>query len=173
MTQVDPAEVWLRSEMDNRAFFPDGSSLFQIRDAELGYGSVLTVEGLNLPLGQDQRVTISSTAQSTGMGGSASYNSSSNLPPPAFKSVIPKFSSSSKEPTVNVKVVRATIDAFRAGKADFTPEAQMHLDITESTANVPHVTKEVQQRCGDQYKIVTADELDLEDCEGTRGEYKN
>ena len=59
--------------MDNRAFFPDESSLFQIRDAELGYGSVLTVEGLNLPLGQGQRVTISSTAQSTGMGGSASF----------------------------------------------------------------------------------------------------
>ena len=131
MTQVDPAEVWLRSEMDSRAFFPDESGLFQIRDAELGYGSVLTVEGPNLPLGQAQRVTISSTAQSTGMGGSSSYNSSSNLPPPAFKSVIPNFSSSSKEPTVNVKVVRATIDAFRAGKADFTPEAQMHLDITE------------------------------------------
>ena len=132
MTQVDPAEVWLRSEMDSGAFFPDESGLFQIRYAELGYGSVLTVEGLNLPLGQGQHV---STAQSTGMGGSASYNSSSNLPPPAFKSVILKFSSSSKEPTVNVKVVRATIDAFRAGKADFTPEAQMHLDITESTAN--------------------------------------
>ena len=51
MTQVDPAEVWLRSEMDRRAFFPDESGLFQIRDAELGYGSVLTVEGPNLPLG--------------------------------------------------------------------------------------------------------------------------
>ena len=34
------------------------------------------------------------------------------------------------------------------------------------------MTKEVQQRWGDQYKIVTADGLDLEDCEGTRGEYK-
>ena len=77
--------------MDSRAFFPDESGLFQIRDPELGYGSVLTVEGPNLPLGQGQRVTISSTAQSTGMGESASYNSSSNLPPPAFKSVIPNF----------------------------------------------------------------------------------
>jgi len=156
--------------MDNRAFFPDESGHFQLHDADLVFGSVLTVEGPNLPLGQAQRVSVSSTAQSSGMGASAAFNS--HPPPPTFKSVIPK-PSCSKEQTVSVKVIRAIMDASRSGKTEFTPEAQMHLDITESTANVEHVTREVQQRWGEQYRIVTADGLELEDCEGTQGKCMN
>ena len=45
----------------------------------------------------------------------------------------------------------------------------MHIDISENTANVSHVTKEVQQRWGQGYVIVTSDGLELEDCEGTQG----
>ena len=45
----------------------------------------------------------------------------------------------------------------------------MHLDLAESRANVEHVTKEVQQRWGPNYVIVTSDGLQLEDCEGTQG----
>lgn len=56
--------------------------------------------------------------------------------------------------------------ASLSGKMVFTPEAQMHLDITESTVSVERVTREVQQRQGKQYRIVTADGLELEDCEG-------
>ena len=150
--------------MDNRAFFECGH--FQLHDANLVFGSVLTVEGPNLPLGQAQHVSVSSIAQSSGMGASAAI--SSHPPPPTFKSVIPK-PSCSKEQTASVKVIRAIMDASRSGKM----EAQMHLDITESTANVEHVTREVQQRWGEQYRVVTTEGLELEDCEATQGKCMN
>ena len=69
--------------------------------------------------------------------------------------------------------MQAIMDASHAGKVDFIHEAQMHLDIIEPTAKTHHVTKEVQQRWGNQYRIVTADGLELEDCEGTQGKYKS
>ena len=47
--QVDPAEVWLRSEQDSRAFFPHAGH-FNLQDAHLLFGAVLGVEEPNLPL---------------------------------------------------------------------------------------------------------------------------
>ena len=47
----------------------------------------------------------------------------------------------------------------------------MHIDVTENTAHVEHVLREVQQRWGENFVIVTADGLELEDCEGTQGWY--
>ena len=66
---------------------------------------VLGVEGPNLPLSSTPRLTVSSTAQSSGVGASASYNSTPpSGPPPTFKSVIPKHLSS-KEPSMTVKII--------------------------------------------------------------------
>ena len=45
----------------------------------------------------------------------------------------------------------------------------MHLDVCDSSANVAYITKAVQQRWGEQYVLVTADGLELEDCEATQG----
>lgn len=61
------------------------------------------------------------------------------------------------------------MDGSRSGKIEFTQEAQMHLDITESTANIKHVIREVHHRWGEEYVLVTVDGLELEDCEGTQG----
>ena len=61
------------------------------------------------------------------------------------------------------------MESSRTGKVEFVQEAQMHIDLAESTANVEHVTKEVQQRWGPNYVIITSDGLQLEDCEGTQG----
>ena len=123
------------------------------------------MEGPNLPLSTTPRLSVSSLAHSSSAGASASYNS--NPPPPAFKSVIPK---QSKETALaNIKIIRAKMESSRTGKIEFTQEAQMHLDISESTANVKHILEEVQQRWGEQYMLVTVDGLELEDCEGTRG----
>ena len=163
--QVDPSEVWLRSEHDNKALFPDDSGHFNLHEAGM-YGATLTVEGPTLPLSSTPRLSVSSTAHSSGVGASASYNSNPTLP--IFKSVIPKHSGS-KEPTVNIKIIRAKMESSRSGKIEFTQEAQMHLDIAESRANVKHIMKEVQQRWGEEYVIVTVDGLELEDCEGTQG----
>ena len=164
--QVDPSEVWLRAEQDNRAFFPDDSGHFNLHDANLLFGAVLFVEGSNLVSPPNPRLTVSSTAQSSGSGASASFNS--NPPPPAFKSVVPK-QAMPKGPTVTVKIIRAKMERSRTGKVECTQEAQLHLDVAESTANVQYVLSEVQQRWGDQYVLVTIDGLELEDCEGTKG----
>lgn len=61
------------------------------------------------------------------------------------------------------------METSRNGKVDFIQEAQMHLDITQSTANVKHILDEVQQQWGEDYTLVTIDGLELEDCEGTQG----
>lgn len=88
-------------ESDNRALYPDEAGHFNLLEANLPFGAVLGVEGPNLPLGSSSsRMTVSSTAQSSGVGASASYNSQ----PPLFKSVIPKHSSS-KEQRITVKII--------------------------------------------------------------------
>lgn len=127
-------------------------------------GAVLIVEGPDLPphVGPNPQVSVSSTAQSSGGGASSFYHSN---PPPAFKSVIPK----SKGATHTIKVVRATMETSRTGKVEFEQETQMHIDLTENTANVEHVIQEVKQLWGDSYVLVTVDGLQLEDCEGTQG----
>ena len=84
------------------------------------------------------------------------------------RSVVPK-QAAPKDPTITVKIIHAKIDRSRTRKVKFTQEAQMHLDITESTVNVQYVLNEVQQRWGDQYVLVTIDGLELEDCERTKG----
>ena len=61
------------------------------------------------------------------------------------------------------------MNGSRTGKIEFSQEAQMHLDLTESNANLPHVVKEIKRRWGEEYVIVTVDGLELEDCEGTQG----
>ena len=71
---------------------------------------------------------------------------------------------------MNIRIIRPKMDRAQSGKIEFTQEAQMHLDVIESTANVEHIVKEVQQRWGEEYVIVTLDGLELENCEGTQGE---
>ena len=135
--------MWLRAEADDRAYYPDEAGHFNLQDASLLFGAVLSVEGPSLPPGSAPSLTVSSTAQSSGVGASASYNSTP--PPPAFRSVVPKHSGS-KGPTVSVKLIRANMKSSRTGKIVFLPEAQMHIDISENTPNVSHVKKGVQQR---------------------------
>ena len=66
---------------------------------------------------------------------------------------------------MNIIIVRAKMDS------EFSQKAQMHLNVAESTANVNHILREVHQRWGEEYVIVTVDGLELEDCEGTKGKH--
>ena len=70
--------------------------------------------------------------------------------------------------TVNVKVVKATMKTG-GGKAEFTPQTQTFVDVTESTANVNYITSAVQRKWGSQYVLVTSDGLQIEDGSGTQG----
>lgn len=140
------SEVWLRSQQDSRAFFPDDSGHFNLQEAHLLFGNVLGVEGPNLPLSTTPRLSVSSLAHSSSTSASASYNS--NPPPPAFKSVIPK--QSKETAMVNIKIIRAKMESSR-----------------NTITNI--IILEVQQRWGEEYMLVTLDGLELEDCEGTQG----
>ena len=62
--------MWLRTESDNRAFYPDEFGHFNLRETSLPFSAVLSVEGPYLP-----SATMSSTAQASGGGASASYKS--------------------------------------------------------------------------------------------------
>ena len=111
------------------------------------------------------RVSVSSTAQSSATGSSSSFNSASQ--PPAFNSVIPK----SKEQRITVNIIQASMEYSPTGKVDFTSQAQMHLDVSESNANVVYIINEVQKRWGNEYLLVTTDGLLLEDCNATQGRF--
>ena len=74
-----------------------------------------------------------------------------------------------KGQVMSVKVIKATMECLRTGKVEFLQEEQMHIDVSESNANVQFVTNEMQRRWGNNYVIVTTDGLELEDCEGTKG----
>ena len=71
--------MWLRAEADDRAYYPDEAGHFNLQDASLLFGAVLSVEGPSLPPGSAPSLTVSSTAQSSGVGASASYNSTPPL----------------------------------------------------------------------------------------------
>jgi hypothetical protein len=43
------------------------------------------------------------------------------------------------------------------GKAEFMPQTQTFVDVTESTANVIYITTAVQRKWGSQYVLVTSD----------------
>ncbi len=151
--------MWLRGDLDNRAYFPNELGTFDLSDAY--DGAVLVVEGPD-PTPVTPRMTVSSTAQSSGSGASSAYQS--NPPPPSFKSVIPR--STKGGTTTSIKLLKAAMTTSRTGKIDFQQNAQMHIDVSESAANVDHILREVQQKWGEGYVLVT---LELEDCEGTRG----
>ena len=87
------SEVWLKAEIGNRAFYPDELVHFNLQDMSLLLGFVLSVEEPNLPPGAAQSLTVSSTAQSSGIGASASYNST---PPPPKLLVVTKSNKKGK-----------------------------------------------------------------------------
>ncbi len=112
-------------------------------------------------------VSVSSMARSSGYGASTSY--SAHPPPPTFKPII---ASTKKEPVCTIKVVKAKmIGGGTSGKVEFEAQKQMHIEVIESSANVPSILKQIRRQWGDEYNLVSNDGLVMEDCEGTRGKF--
>ena len=55
------------------------------------------------------------------------------------------------------------------GKCEFANHGQTFVDVTESTSNVNYIRNAVQKRWGEEYTLVTADGLEIEDSSGTQG----
>ena len=58
-------------------------------------------------------------------------------------------------------------------KCEFTNHGQTFVDVTESTSNVNYVRNVVQKRWREEYTLVTADGLEIEDSSGTQGRYSD
>ncbi len=75
-----------------------------------------------------------------------------------------------KESRCNVKIVKAIMSRKDDhSKPSFFNERQEHVDITEATANVVYINSAIRSKFGDDYVVVTADGLKIEDSSGTQG----
>ena len=117
----------------------------------------LLVEGAP-PVNQTQAVPCSTPFR----GGPQSSSSTNH---PMYKPIF----SAKKEPTANVKVVQAQLTRSSSGKAEFQRQGQLFIDVTEATANAPYISNAVQKKWGNDYMLVTADGLGIEDSAGTQG----
>ena len=149
---MDETTVWLREEFGNRAFFLDQTnSHFTLpNDA-----SRLVVEGL------PQAARPAAAQVATPMPGPSGSGTTSPYP-------YRPFFHRSKSQTVNVKVVRASMKRLANGKCEFANHGQTFVDVTESTSNVNYIRNAVQKRWGEEYTLVTADGLEIEDSSGTQ-----
>ena len=160
LLQLDPGTVWLREEAPgHRAFFPTPD----LTRFNLNYDVTRAiVEGCPLPdieriaAGRVMSLSTAPGPSSASIGG-------------ARMTSRPVSAVSRRVQTVNVKVVKATMKTGNGGKAEFTPQTQTFVDVTESTANVIYITTAVQRKWGSQYVLVTSDGLQIEDGSGTQG----
>ena len=120
-----------------RAFFPDINNMhFQFGD-DVGITAInLIVEG-SPAHGQSPVSSITTSTPDAGP------SSSGSAPLPR-----PFFSSCKRMQSVNVKVVQARMKKSQTGKVEFTPLNQMFVNVTESTANVGHITNVIQEKWG-------------------------
>ena len=69
----------------------------------------------------------------------------------------------------NLKVMQAKISCFFAGRPEFRRLGQTFISHLECTANIHHVTLAVKAEFGNQYVVVTADGLEVQDSSSTWG----
>lgn len=54
----------------------------------------------------------------------------------------------------------------------FNAVSQLHIELTEITANVGHILVSVRRRWGEDFIIVSNDGIEMEDCPATQGNQK-
>ena len=169
---MDPSGVYLKDSIDDSMmYFPRENGEFKLsEDGVLPY-STLQVEGLNFvgsrtptrttPTANSILTQSSSTSNpsgsSTPIGSSTSYHGTSFRPVLARRPV----------PSHTIKVVQAKMNKGR--KITFETLDQLHIHLTESTANVDSVVSTIQQAWGSDHIIVTSDGLRIDNSPATRG----
>lgn len=153
--------MWLEENLDGqaeRSYFPNSDGTFSALPA---YG-VFTVQGPPIlavtPRSQSRSLTLSSTP-----------SNSSNSFPPNFRSVI---SAKKSQASFSLKIIRAVIHYRAHGKPDFIPMGQTYIELMENTATLDHILRCIREKWGDDYYIVTADGLALEESAATHGSLK-
>ena len=70
---------------------------------------------------------------------------------------------------LSFQIINATMKLKKKGKPDFFPQSQMHLDITNQTANLKYILEKIKVEWGEDYVIVTNNGIELEDSPATQG----
>ena len=63
----------------------------------------------------------------------------------------------------------ARMEITRSGRASFTPESQMFIDLTEATATVDYILTAVRRQWGDHITLVSCDGLEFGNSPGSQG----
>ena len=168
MFHVSISEVWLKDDITGKAYFPGEDGSFHL--ADIAEYITLTVEGPDLSQSTSlprranpfQRSSLYSASSST----VSSTPSGTSPATPIFRSVV----APRKGSTFCVKIVKAKVKkGGNRKKPEFLPISQAYIELTESTANLDHISSMVKRRWGDQYVIVTSDGIQLEDSPATQG----
>ena len=158
--------MWLREQGGQRAFFPNLSNTsFDLPP------DIHALVAMGTPSTNTSGGFMASQPCSSGSVLSASTRSLYCPGRPVFST---KKASGFGGPTVNVKVVQATITRnLSSGKSpEFVKTEQMYIPVKESQANVQYITKIMQENWDNNYVLVTADGLRLQDSPGTQGSVK-
>ncbi len=164
LLKVSPAEVWLKNEHDDTAYFPLQNGSFELH-FDITDHSTLIVEGPvltgSLPPSRSSSSQSSVTVSSTPSIGHLP-------PPPKFRSVI----APNRGQTFSLKIVKAqlikngrqkpTLEPLSQTYIELEPLSQTYIELVESTANLDHILSIVHRRWGAEYKIVTNDGIELE-----------
>ena len=154
--QVNPAEAWLRDDIDDTAYFPQPNGSFNVTSF-----ATLNVEGPAqsgpLPRSSLPRLSSAVTVSST--------PPASPLPTPLFRSV----TAPRRTPSFNLKILKAKLTKTSKHKPDFELFSQTYIELVDSTANLEYIKGVVQRRWGTGYTLVTSDGIELEDSPATQG----
>ena len=155
---VIPGEARLRDETDDTAYFPQQDGSFDVQG--IGAYSTLIVEG---PIQSSSSVPQAmSFPHSVTLSSTPSSSSHPVLPP--FQSV----TAPQRTQSFNLKVVKANITS-RGCKPIFEPLTQTYIELTESFANLEHISSVVCCQWGPEYALVTNDGIKLEHSSATEG----
>lgn len=153
--------------IDGAVYLPDESGRFDLSDVTLH--CTLIVEGITSGIARSDSSSLQHGSGSTPAVQAAAAIGSSSVsvmtPPPLFRSVVtPK-----RIPSVTMKLMQAEL-RFKKNKPEFKSIKQLHVQITESTANVGSITEEVQNQLKvPGYRIVGTEGFEIFDCPATRG----
>ena len=154
---VSADTVWLRDSISSQVILANNQGEFTFTDSGV-LGSTFFVEGSADSKAKQQNQRGSNNIQvkeSSGISlpvNNISYkgNYQSTLPGPSFKSILAK----KVDAGTTIRIVKAKMSLTKTGKVNFDNEAQVYVEVKESTANVPYITTYIQNQFGDQYILV-------------------
>ena len=148
-SQLDPKSVWLKDVAGSRCFFPSGET-FEI---DSSHAFALLVQG-SPRIEKATSLATSATNQDSASSSSGQFH---------------KGGFASNSSTITIRVIKAQMKQNTPnGKVDFKLLDTVHIT---STANIPYIQSQVEEKWGQGFSIVSNDGLPIGDSKATRGTY--